>query len=184
MHEYALSSGLSISFQRYRFPPSGQVQEVPRSCGALPISLTGPGEVRVPSPSGEAFWIGLVANGCGPGSLVRVSVSVAAGQWVDAVTGERGSSSSCGPGAVHAPPTFGVVGIALGDGTSWVFARDAPLDGAPSCQEVVVMVWHGEESAQTSVHVDLVDPEIYEAEGGESLAPLDESVSYGGWRLP
>jgi hypothetical protein len=60
MHEHAVTDALTVSFQRYPYPPPGWVETLPRSRGALPLALAGEGHLLLACPVGEAFWIGLV----------------------------------------------------------------------------------------------------------------------------
>ena len=60
MYEFLVTPSLSISFQRYPYPPTGFVTALPTSCGALPFEAGAPGHLILPSPDGEAFWIGLI----------------------------------------------------------------------------------------------------------------------------
>jgi hypothetical protein len=135
MHELAVAPDLSISFQRYPYPASGWVGAVPRSWGALPFIAAAPGELILPSPSGEAFWIGLVSPPGARSYLLRVVVSLSSGQRVDVVTGTAPDPGS-GRGGIVMPPRFAVEGIARPDGTWWALAREALAVGAPACRGV------------------------------------------------
>jgi hypothetical protein len=66
--EFPLAETLTVSFQRYPCPAAGVVSALPRSWGALPVAETGPLELAVPVPEGEAVWLGLRATAEAPGS--------------------------------------------------------------------------------------------------------------------
>ena len=180
MHEFLLTPTLSISFQRYPYPPTGVVAALPTSWGALPFLTGEPGHLVLPCPDGEAFWVGLLAEAGGQRSLVRVVASVASGDRLDVVTGAPPEDPSpAGSGDLPVPPRRAVAGIARGDGTWWAFARDTGGTPAPACQGLEVL-----SRPAASVRVDLVEPGHYEALGGDRLPGLDPAGRYGGWRLP
>src|SRR5512133_4238056 len=87
MREHAVTAALTVSFQRYPYPPSGWVETLPRSRGALPLAVAAPGRLLLPCPAGEAFWIGLVATARGPSSQVTVAARLTSGEQVDLATG-------------------------------------------------------------------------------------------------
>jgi hypothetical protein len=137
MYEYALTPSLSLSFQRYPFPPTGVVTALPRSRGALPVVLTAPQQLVLPCPDGEAFWIGVVPS---PGErpyALRVLVLIASDHWVDALTGAAADETR--PfGAEDLAAWHGIPGIFRGGGRWWAFARDTGDTLVPGCLEVEV----------------------------------------------
>jgi hypothetical protein len=184
MHELALTPTLFVSFQRYPYPPSGFVTGLPTSCGALPMLADAPGHLLVPSPEGEAFWIGLVGSRQGTPATVRALATLTSGDRVDAVTGastDRPSGAGelpAGPGHLTVPPAHGLAGISRGDGTWWAFARDAPAP-AVACPSLELV-----SPPAGQVRVDLLAAAEFESLAGTPLPPLDPSGRYGGWRLP
>lgn len=61
-HSIALSNGVRVSFQRYLLPPSGRIEILPSSLGAL-LPAWGPtGDILIASAPEEAFWIGVDAE--------------------------------------------------------------------------------------------------------------------------
>lgn len=208
MREHAVTAALTVSFQRYPYPPSGWVETLPRSRGALPLAAAGPGRLLLPVPAGEAVWVGLVATPGGPSSLVAVAAELGSGERVDLATGP-------------VPPRFAVEGIARGDGGWWALAREAPAPAAPACAGLELLVWTGPAAAAApeersprpqhdptgpagpgdpppvapaagtpagppaTLRVELVDPARFEAAGGEPLgAPAGDEATYRGWPLP
>jgi hypothetical protein len=154
MREHTVTPALTVSFQRYPYPPSGWVETLPRSRGALPLALTAPDHLLLPSPPGEAFWIGLVATARGPSSRVGVVATLASGKRVDLATGERvdparggGPAGGRPPGGFVVPPRFAVEGIARQDGGWWALALEAPGPAAPACAGLELAVWTGPPAA-------------------------------------
>jgi hypothetical protein len=161
-----VAEGLGVSFQRYPYPPSGTINALPRSCGALPILRGGPDELLVPCPAGEALWIGLVRSpGIDAAWQVRVVTTTGAPVPVEAL--------------VDVPPAVAVPGLPRGDGTWWALAREA----APGYPGFELRVSSSSGSA-TSVRVELLSARDYESISGAPLEPLDTGSAYGGWRLP
>lgn len=210
MYEYALTQSLSVSFQRYPYPTTGIVTALATSCGALPFALRAPGQLVLPCPDEEAFWIGLVASPTGQQHRLRVLVSTTSGDRIDALTGVPANNP--GPAFLDdlVAPQHGIPGIFKGDGRWWAFARHTDATPAPACHEIELRcrpagtaapVAHtarpgrqhsgpgdpspsGEAGETSSVQVDLVEPEVFRALSGTRVPPLDESNRYGGWRLP
>jgi len=145
MREHAVTAALTVSFQRYPYPPSGWVETLPRSRGALPLAVAAPDRLLLPSPAGEAFWIGLVASPGGPASLVAVTARLASGERVDLATG-----AAPGPGRQRdgfaVPPRFAVEGVARQDRGWWSLALEAPPP-APACAGLELLVWTGPAAA-------------------------------------
>lgn len=140
MYEYALAPSLSVSFQRYPYPPAGLVTALPTSWGALPFVLSAPRQLILPCPDGEAFWIGLIPSPAGRRYRLRVLVSMASGDRVDALTGTPADDTR--PPSVEdlpTPPRYGVPGIFRGDGSWWAFARDTGNAPAPACREIQLL---------------------------------------------
>jgi hypothetical protein len=206
MREHAVTAALTVSFQRYPYPPSGWVEALPRSRGALPLAAAGPGRLLLPVPAGEAFWVGLVAAPGGPSSLVAAVAELGSGERLDLAAGP-------------VPPRFAVEGIARGEGGWWALALEAPAPGAPACAGLELLVWTGPPVATGAgergprpqhdptgpgrpaspappaadqvagppvpLRVELVDPARFEAAGGERPgAPADDEATYRGWPLP
>ena len=145
MREHAVTAALTVSFQRYPYPPSGRVETLPRSRGALPLAVAAPDRLLLPSPAGEAFWIGLVAIPRGPTSLVAVAARLASGERVDLATGAApGPDRQLDGFAV--PPRFAVEGIARQDRGWWPLALEAPPP-APACAGLALLVWTGPPAA-------------------------------------
>jgi len=137
MYEYPLTPSLAVSFQRYPYPPTGVVTELPSSWGALPILLRAPHQLLLPCPAGEAFWIGLVPSPAGPGCLLRVLMSTASGELIDAMTGTHVNRSDPIPvEGYQTPPRHGLAGISRGDGSWWALAHDAGDPSAPQCRGI------------------------------------------------
>jgi hypothetical protein len=137
MYDYALTPSLFVSFQRYPYPAAGFVTALATSCGALPFLPSAPGQLVLPCPDQEAFWIGLVPSPAGQQYRLRVLVSTTSGDRVDALTG--GPVNDPEPAFIDdlpAPPRHGVPGIFRGDGSWWAFARDTGETLAPACREI------------------------------------------------
>jgi hypothetical protein len=139
MHEYPLTSTLSVSFQRYPYPTTGIVTALPSSWGALPFVVAAPRRLKLPCPDREAFWIGLVTSYAGPPGTVAVLVVLASGARLDAVGG--GSVDRFRPrfAEITVPPEHAVVGIARGDATSWALTRDSGGSSAPACRTIELL---------------------------------------------
>jgi hypothetical protein len=227
MYEYALTPSLSLSFQRYPYPPAGVVTALPRSWGALPFLLSAPQQLVLPCLDGEAFWIGLVPSPDGRRYRLGVLVSIASDARVDALTGA--AADEIQPVADEdLPQRHGIPGIFRGGGRWWVFARDSGDTPGPGCLEIELLCQfaetakpvrqtnhlgrqhsgpgNGDQShpapsppesrlpatspphvnpqGTSSVRVQVVEPEHFEALGGLRVEPLDEENRYGGWRLP
>lgn len=206
MYEYALTPSLFISFQRYPYPAAGLVTALATSWGALPFLSSAPGQLVLPCPDEEAFWIGLVSSPAGQQYRLRVLVSTTSGDRVNALTG--GPTNDRGPAGIDdrpAPPRHGIPGIFRGDASWWAFARDTGETPAPACREIELRCRSassprgagpdrqyapGKSSPPVhagetfSARVKIVEPEHFHKLGGGRLPPLDESNRYGGWRLP
>jgi hypothetical protein len=138
MYEYALTPSLSLSFQRYPYPPGGVVTALPRSRGALPFLLTAPQQLVLPCPDGEAFWIGLVPSPDGRRYGLRVLVSIASDGRVDALTGAAAAEIRPA-GDEELAPRHGIPGIFRGEGRWWAFARDTGDTPGPACLEIELL---------------------------------------------
>jgi hypothetical protein len=141
MYEYALTPSLSISFQRYPYPTEGFVTALPTSWGALPFLLSTPRQLILPSPDGEAFWIGLVPSPAGSQHLLRVLVSMADGGRIDALTGTPADDNQPSTSVENllTPPRHGIPGIFRSDGSWWAFARDTSDTPAPACRGIELL---------------------------------------------
>jgi hypothetical protein len=138
MYEYALTPSMSISFQRFPYPPTGLVTALPTSWGALPLLHSAPGKLVLPCPQGEAFWIGLVPSGHAQNRL-RVIVSLASEHRVDALTGAPADDVRPADRNDVAAPRNGIPGIFRGDGSWWAFARDTGATTGPGCREIEML---------------------------------------------
>jgi hypothetical protein len=139
MREHAVTAALTVSFQRYPCPPSGWVEALPRSRGALPLAVATPGRLLLACPAGEACWIGLVASPGGPSSLVAVAAELASGKRVDLATGVAPARDRRRDGFA-VPPRFAVEGVARRDGGWWALTREPPPP-APACAALERLVW-------------------------------------------
>ena len=159
MHEHAVTDALTVSFQRYPYPPSGWVETLPRSRGALPLAPAAPGHLLLACPMGEAFWIGLVpARREERSSQVGVVARLASGERVDLATGtalvpgtDPAGGVESGSGlprpAFAVPPRFAVEGIARQDGGWWALALGASGPEVPACVGLELAVWTGPAAA-------------------------------------
>jgi hypothetical protein len=193
-YEYALTSSLSVSFQRYPYPAAGYVTGLATSWGALPYLGTAPQTIVVPCPVDEAFWIGLVLSPPWEQHRLQVRAFMASGTWIDAVTGAAISDSESGGGRdVVTPPQHGIAGIFRTDRTWWAFGRHG---GETSCGEIELRCNCAVSAAAPAasspcperlpsfVRVKVVDPQRFQALGGIAVPELDKAHRYGGWRLP
>lgn len=146
MREHAVTAALTVSFQRYPYPPSGWVETLPRSRGALPLAAVAPDRLLLACPPGEAFWVGLVATRPGWSSRVGVVARLASGERVDLATGAAPAGGRPG-GGFAVPPRFAVEGIARPDGGWWPLALEAP-GPAPACTGLELAVWTAPPAAQ------------------------------------
>jgi hypothetical protein len=142
MREHPVTAALTVSFQRYPCPPSGWVEALPRSRGALPLAVAAPGRLLLACPAGEACWIGLVAGPQGPSSLVAVAAELASGERVDLATGASPGRDRPRDGFA-VPPRFAVEGIARRDGGWWALTREPTAPPAPACAALELLVWTG-----------------------------------------
>jgi hypothetical protein len=179
LYEFRLLPALSLSFQRYPYPPAGVVDELPSSWGALPILVLEPGHLVLPSPDGEAFWIGLVAEARDVSSVVRIVASLASDDVLDVETGMAVEHPSKSGGRdIIVPPRNAVAGISRDAQSWWAFARATGGASAPASRHLEVL------SSTTSARVELASPGRFEVLGGDRLSDLDPANRYGGWRLP
>jgi hypothetical protein len=138
MYEYALTPSLSLSFQRYPYPPDGVVTALPKSWGALPFLLSEPQQLVLPCPDGEAFWIGIVPSPDGRRYRLRVLVSIVSDGRIDALTGAAADEIQPA-GDEELASLHGVPGIFQGDGRWWAFARDTDDTPGPGCLEIELL---------------------------------------------
>lgn len=143
MYEFEITTGLSVSFQRFPYPESGSLSALPSSRGALPLYISGPAQLTVPSPSGEAFWIALLTNSSSAASNVAVLAYGRKGTKVDALTGLPVAQPPTTPTAsVALPPHQFIPGIHRSAGMWWAFARDSAAPAPPSLAiGLVVRSW-------------------------------------------
>lgn len=169
----AVTADLTVSFQRFPYPPDGRVSTLPTSRGALPLLIVGRREILLPSPEREAFWIGLVAA-AGSSSSVDVTVILHSDARMHLET-------------VHCPPTFALEGIPRENGTWWVFARNAAYRGSPACSALKLVVTPAPPATGNDVtlRATVVEPTDFEHASGQPVPPLlGENDTYRGWRLP
>jgi hypothetical protein len=145
MYEYALTPSLSVSFQRYPYPPDGVVNALPRSWGALPFLVSEPQQLVLPCPDGEAFWIGIVPSPDGRRYRLRVLVSIASDGRVNALTGAAADEIQPA-GDEELGSLHGIPGIFQGDGRWWAFARDTGDTPGSGCLEIKLLC----QSAETA----------------------------------
>ncbi|WP_219414413.1 hypothetical protein [Pseudonocardia nigra] len=184
MHEFPVTAELSVSFQRYAYPPTGVISALPASCGALPVVAAGDGRLLVPAPQGEAFWVGFVATHGAPVSAVRAVAVLHGGERVDLATGAAPEPDD--DAAFRVPPRFAAEGVPRGSGTWWALARHPGAAAAPACRSLELAVRSGPPGGGTRVTAQayLVGVAEFEARAGVRLPPLDPGARYGGWRLP
>ena len=182
MNEFALTTEVAISLQRYPYPSDGYITTAPRSCGALPIVAATATDICAPSPRGEAFWIGLIASsGAVDPYRVNVTARLRSGDLADV-----GSGSEPAADGLLVPPAFMVLGIPVGEGRFWALAREPVFDDAPACDVIDVQIARGSapDGARHVLRLTLLDEEEFVRQGGAPLSPLDPRAAYGGWRLP
>ncbi|MGX1159797.1 hypothetical protein FBY31_1841 [Arthrobacter sp. SLBN-100] len=145
MYEFEITKGVSVSFQRYPYPGAGSLSALPSSHGALPIHVSGPAQLEVPSPPNEAFWIALLGSSSGAASDVALLAYGRKGTPVDVLTGMPAATPT---GRVTLPPHQFIAGIRQGTGTWWAFARD-PSAPAPvtAAVDLFVRTWSGPSAA-------------------------------------
>jgi hypothetical protein len=186
--EFETEEGLIISFQRYPYPASGSVGVLPASCGALPIAVEEKGHLIIPSPSREAFWIGLLARSkMQPPAKVQLHGELCAVWEAEASP----SSTAAGPAVFWVPPHQFVMGILKNDGEWWPLAREVPAT-APACCALTVTISAPASGVRadttpadhTEVRIDVLDTATFEALSRLEVEPLDTSHAYGHWRLP
>lgn len=168
MYEFEITKGLSVSFQRFPYPASGSLSVLPASRGALPLYVSGPARLTVPSPQGEAFWIALLCNSDSAPAEVAVLAYGLSGALVDVLTGHPVGESLIEPTArVTLPPHHFIPGIRRSAGTWWPIARVASA-GAPSAValDFLVRTWSKPDRAPAP----LVEPTRHYIPGEESRA--------------
>lgn len=150
-----LAPGLHLSFQRYACPPGTRTgARPPPSLGLLPLGNDGGGGFVLPLAEGEAFWIGLDANG---GPAVRL-------EWAVVLR----------TGGIDIQPALWVAGPQRIAGFG---------EGQPLARTLVDQLVLGAPGASATLRlVDPV--EFTAASGRPAPAPLDPRAGYGGWRLP
>ncbi|NKX53340.1 hypothetical protein [Arthrobacter mobilis] len=181
VYEYPLAAGLSVSFQRYLYPAAAVLDALPTSLGALPVCPAGPERILLPSPAGEAFWIGFLPT---PGASADVGILAATGSggWLDAVGGQPAGTDR--PQAwLAVPPALRLPGITATGGGWLPFARQAPVPHAPSCTGLLLVLRQSREGGGR-LHVALADEDEFRSVCGVPLPPPDPGAAYGGWRLP
>jgi hypothetical protein len=124
VYEFEITKGLSVSFQRYPYPELGSLSALPRSRGALPIHIEGPGQLTVPSPPAEAFWVALMSDSGSAPSDVAVLAYGRNGALVDVLTGLPVTKPPTAPSArLTLPPHQFIAGIRRSAGTWWPIAH-------------------------------------------------------------
>ena len=180
MYELELTARLSISFQRYPYPRSGFVTDLPTSHGALPFAVDATGHVLLPSPDREAFWVGFIPEQIGTAETVQLLATLASGEILNAASGEppRAQARPSEEPSFTAPPARGVAGIRRGGGSWWAFAHEARTSSW-GCRGLTL-------SASTGEHlrVILLPPDVFEACTDLRVPQLDGRSRYSGRRLP
>jgi hypothetical protein len=179
--EYKLTPQLSVSFQRYRYPDHGIVYAAPTSLGTLPF-CTRSEALTVPSPDGEAIWIGLLARGV-PSEhlLVGMLATGADGQHLDAVGG--GAAEGTTPLAwLRVPEMRQLLGISHHDDGWWALAREAAYSGAPSCVSLTLLARpeRPRDAVAVVLPIQLTDPAAFESICHTRVPPLRLDSVYGG----
>jgi hypothetical protein len=178
--EYKLTPHLSVSFQRYRYPDHGIVYAAPASLGTLPFCAGSEG-LTVPSPAGEAIWIGLLSRSV-PSEplLVGMLATAADGQHLDAVGG--GAAEGTTPLAwLRVPEMRQLLGISHHDDGWWALAREAAFVGAPSCVSLTLLARpeRPRHAAAVVVPIQLADPAAFESICHTRVPPLRQDSAYG-----
>ena len=181
--EFPLSETLTVSFQRYPCPAAGVVSALPRSWGALPVAETGPLELAVPVPEGEAVWLGLRATAEARRWRLAVVAHLDPGGPTDAVTGLSARVPD-DLAVLVVPPRRQLEGIARPDGGWWALTRVATALGAPSCRGLEILTAPDGAPRERLIRVRLTEPGDFAADTGGDVPPLRADASYGGWRLP
>ncbi len=178
MFELQLTADVTVSFQRYPYPPAGRLDRLPTSYGALPIADLADGEVVIPAPAGEAVWIGLLAV-TGQPAEVRVLAHIAGAGVVNVADGSSGSPGDAGASFALPPHQF-VPGL-FGDAESWSpIARAAPDRGQPDCEALELAVVPG----PSALRVGLLDEDTFVRLSGLPVPRLHPGSAYSGRRLP
>ncbi|MGW6174262.1 hypothetical protein ACWF5H_12270 [Arthrobacter sp. NPDC055138] len=173
MFEYKLTPHLSVSFQRYRYPDHGVVYAAPTSLGALPFCAGSEG-LTVPSPDGEAIWIGLLTRvAASEPLLVGMLATGADGQRLDAIGG--GPAEGTTPLAwLRVPEMRQLLGIAHPADGWWALAREAAFAGAPSCASLTLLARpeRPRHAAAVVLPVQLTDSTAFESICHTRVPPL------------
>ena len=180
MFEYKLTPQLSVSFQRYRYPDHGIVYAAPTSLGSLPF-CSGAEGLTVPSPDGEAIWIGLLTRAVrSEPLLVGMLATRADGQHLDAIGG--GPAEGTTPLAwLRVPEMRHLLGISHPDDGWWALAREATFVGAPSCVSLTLLARPERPRHATAVvlPIQLTDPAAFESICHTRVPPLRQDSAYG-----
>lgn len=180
MFEYKLTPQLSVSFQRYRYPDHGIVYAAPTSLGALPFCAGAEG-LTVPSPDGEALWIGLLTRMVPSEPLLVGMLALGAdGQHLDAVGG--GPAEGTTPLAwIRVPEMRHLLGIAHHDDGWWALAREAVFAGAPSCVSLTLLARpeRPRHAAAVALPIQLTDPVAFESICQTRVPPLRPDSAFG-----
>jgi hypothetical protein len=180
VYEVELTARLSISFQRYPYPLSGFVTDLPTSHGALPFVVDATGQVLLPSPDREAFWVGFIPELIGTAETVQLLATLASGEILNAASGAPPRAQARPPEepSFTAPPARGVAGIRRGAGSWWAFAREAGTSSR-GCRGLTLSTTTGEH-----LRVTLLPPDVFEARTDLRVPQLDRRSRYRGRRLP
>lgn len=205
MYEFAATDELAVSFQRFPYPATGIVDVLPASCGALPLFVEGPDRILVPSPAGEAMWIGLLGSPDAALMAVRFTASIGPDGRVDVLSGHSLTAPASVPATfIVVPPHRFIRGITRPGGGWWPLARHAERPDAPSCQALDLTISEvpaaqveaapvqavpqrrsgDAEAGIRRLHIELADAESFSRTTGLSIPPLRPESAYGGWLLP
>lgn len=166
---------MEVSFQRFRVPPSGLLEALPSSLGALPVGLTRHGTMLLPLDAEEAFWIGASDL---PGSLanhLRIEAQLRDGTALSLTTPD-----------VTVPPDHRFFGFPRPDGLMAALSR-SETEAASGLKSLRISVRkHAStmaRSAQAVIHV--VGYKIYAERTQRSEPdPLDPDAQFSRVLLP
>lgn len=185
--QLALGPHLILTFQRFRYPPTGLVERPPASLGALPIGRSASGAWLLPLADGECFWIGMSESRAVAPSMLAVMAELGDATRLDAVSGQPWDERSHGELAL--PGALWLAGMRK-EGIQpvvWkVFGQKHSAPAAASCVSLTFRLRScdaGEDDITT--RIDIVDyVNFTHATGVAAPLPMDDAAAYQGWRLP
>ncbi len=168
---------MSLSFQRFQWPPGGIIRDAPRSLGALPVGQDGGTEWLLPVAGGEAFWIGVNAERA---VELAVKADMQQGEALDALSGRPWAPRTAQTVAVQ---QFLVIAGLRSRDILWAFSRTADDTTAPACR--AISFFERDASLNELAMVRLVEyADFAERTGLAPPAPVDPNAGYKGHRLP